>query len=129
MHSLQQTQEHLRKGHRDPFAPCMVPTPFSPTSWGYLAALGRMNLFDLGSLPSLLLVLGLHGWLWSPFRGHKIPNRLGLLLASLQLPQPILGCPCGESRQLSLYSGLVLLSQNACLGLGTPVVHTYCLGE
>lgn len=99
----------------------MVPTLFSPVSWGYLAVLGRMNLFDLSTLPSLLLVLGLHGWLWPPFRGHKIPNRLGLLLASLQLPRPIVGCPCGESRQLSLYTGLVLLSRNACLGLGTLI--------
>ena len=76
----------------------MVPMLFSPVSCGYLAALGKKDLFDLGTLPSLLLVLGLHGWLWPPFGGYKIPTRLDLLRACLQLPRPILGCPCGESQ-------------------------------
>lgn len=80
----------------DPFAPPhhhVVPMPFLPVSQGYLAALSGMNLFGLGALPSLLLVLGLHGWLWLLFRGHTLPVRLGLFLAGLQIPRPFLGCP------------------------------------
>lgn len=96
-------------------SPYLVPTLFSPVCWAYLAALSRLNVFGLGTLPSLLLVLGLHGWLWPPFRGHKIPTRPCLLLASLQLPWPILGCPCGENRQLSLHSSLGLLTRGTYL--------------
>ncbi|EGW14821.1 hypothetical protein I79_024043 [Cricetulus griseus] len=48
-----------------------------------------MNVFGLGALPSLLLILGWPGLL---FRGHTLPTRLGLCLASLQIPWPFLCC-------------------------------------